>query len=94
MTSRFEGFPITFTEALYFGNYILTSPVSSAAHITAQGKYGKVVNEDALEFAAAIEQSIADSFLNQQKYEEIQAFAKDNFTWTRLIKKLAENLKI
>src|SRR5690606_8696614 len=25
MTSRFEGFPITFSEALYFGNYIITT---------------------------------------------------------------------
>jgi len=92
LSSRFEGFPIAFSEALYYGNYILTSPVSSAEHITANGKYGRVVKAEAAEFSKAIRESISDGFLNEKFYEEIRSFSKENFTWPDIVKKLADKL--
>lgn len=91
LTSRWESFGIVFTEALYFGNYIITSPVSSAAYITANGKYGTIA--EASEFSKAIQKSIEPGFLKTQRYEEIKSFAKKNFTWTGIIKKLSDKLK-
>ncbi|MFA6947265.1 MAG: glycosyltransferase family 4 protein [Pedobacter sp.] len=93
LTSRFEGFPITFPEALYFGNYIISSPVSSASHITNNDQFGKVVKAEASEFAKAIQNSIEPGFLTAQGYEEIRSFAKKNFTWSGIIKKLSDKLK-
>lgn len=93
LTSRFEGFPITFPEALYFGNYIISTPVSSASHITANGEYGAIVKAEPKEVARALENCIQEGFLNQQRYEEIRSFSKDNFTWPGLIKKLSAKLK-
>ena len=93
LSSRHEGFPIAYSEALYFGNYIISSPVSSAKHITSNGKYGKVVNAEAAEFSKAIQESISDGFLNEKFYEEIRSFSKSNFTWPGIIKILADKLK-
>ena len=93
LSSRFEGFPIAFPEALYFGNYLISSPVSSAEHITSKGKYGTVAKADAHEFSKAIQNSIEPGFLSSQRYEEIRRFSKDNFTWPGIVKKLADQIK-
>ena len=93
LSSRHEGFPIAFPEALYFGNYLISSPVSSAEHITSKGKYGTVAKADAHEFSKAIQNSIEPGFLSSQRYEEIRRFSKDNFTWPGIVKKLADQIK-
>ena len=93
LSSRYEGFPIAFPEALYFGNYLISSPVSSAEHITSKGKYGTVAKADAHEFSKAIQNSIEPGFLSSQRYEEIRRFSKDNFTWPGIVKTLADQIK-
>ena len=93
LSSRYEGFPIAFPEALYFGNYLISSPVSSAEHITSSGKYGTVARADAHEFSKAIQNSIELGFLSSQRYEEIRRFSKDNFTWPGIVKKLADQIR-
>jgi glycosyltransferase involved in cell wall biosynthesis len=93
LSSRHEGFPIAFSEALYFGNYLISSPVSSAEHITLKGKYGTVARADAHEFSKAIQNSIEPGFLSSQRYQEIRSFSKENFTWPGIVKKLADQIK-
>ena len=93
LSSRYEGFPIAFPEALYFGNYLISSPVSSAEHITSKGKYGTVAKADAHEFSNALQNSIEPGFLSSQRYEEIRRFSKENFTWPGIVKKLADQIK-
>ena len=93
LTSRFEGFPIIFPEALYFGNYIISSFVSSAEQITQNGQYGMIVKSDPKDFAAAIGESIADGFMTAQLYEDILRFSRINFTWPGILKKLSYKLK-
>lgn len=93
LSSRFEGFPISFSEALYFGNYIISTPVSSSAHITDYGRFGKLVKPEAQAFADSIQESIADGYLSADRYEEIHQFAAANFTWPHIIKILSGKLK-
>lgn len=93
LTSRWEGFCIVFPEALYFGNYIISSSVSGADYITAYGKFGTVVEGGASEFSKALQNSINPGFLSTQRCEEIKDFSKNNFTWSGIIKKLSDNLK-
>ncbi|WP_276359532.1 glycosyltransferase family 4 protein [Daejeonella sp. H1SJ63] len=93
LTSRFEGFPITFPEALYFGNYIISSLVSSVNQITNNGQYGRIVKSYPREFAAAIGESIADDFLTAERFEDTRRFSRINFTWPSIIKKLSDKLK-
>lgn len=93
LTSRFEGFPIVFPEALYFGNYIITSPISSARHITNNDEFGKVVKAEASAFASAIQDFIAQDFLTSRNFEDSIKFSRTNFTWSVIIKKLSDKLK-
>jgi glycosyltransferase involved in cell wall biosynthesis len=93
LTSRFEGFPITFPEALYFGNYIISTPVSGSREITNNGQYGKVVKAEGADFATSIQECIANGFLTTGRFEAIRKFSKTNFTWPRIIAKLEDKLK-
>lgn len=92
LSSRHEGFPIAFPEALYFGNHIITSPVSSAKHITENGQYGIIAEPTAQDFAMAIQKSIAPNYLSEEKFRAIRDFSMNNFVWTKIVKKLAEKL--
>jgi glycosyltransferase involved in cell wall biosynthesis len=93
LTSRFEGFPITFPEALYFGNHIISTPVSSALQITNYSQFGKVVKAETKDFAAAIQEGIEEGFLTSKRYESTLKFSIANFTWQGIIKKLSDKLK-
>ncbi|HEY1061481.1 MAG TPA: glycosyltransferase [Daejeonella sp.] len=93
LTSRFEGFPITFPEALYFGNYIISTSVSSSLHITNNGEFGKVVKTDAREFSLAIQECITEGFLTSKRFEDTLKFSRANFTWPGIVKQLSDKLK-
>ncbi len=93
LTSRFEGFPITFPEALFFGNYIISTPVSSALQITNNNLVGKVVKSEAPDFALAIQGCMKEGFLTARRYEDILKFSRTNFTWPGIVKKLSDKLK-
>lgn len=93
LTSRFEGFPITFPEALYFGNYIISTPVSSSLHITNNGEFGRVVKTDAREFSLAIQECITEGFLTSKRFEDTLKFSRANFTWPDIVKQLSDKLK-
>lgn len=43
LTSRFESFGIVLVEALYFGNYIISTPIASIDYITDNGRLGQIV---------------------------------------------------
>lgn len=92
LTSRWEGFPIVFSEALHFGNYIITTPVSSAEQITKNGQYGTIVNADVQELSKEIQNCMEDSFLNAERFEEIKSYSEENYTWSGIIKKLSNKL--
>ena len=93
LTSRFEGFPITFPEALYFGNFIISSPVSSALEITNNSEFGKILKAEAKDFSFAIQECIEEGFLNSKLYENSLEFSIANFSWPGIVRKLSDKLK-
>lgn len=93
LTSRFEGFPIVFPEALYFGNYIISTRVSSSEHITNHGQFGKIVKAEVPELAASVQECIADDFLTVGRFDGIRQFAETYFTWPGIVERLADKLK-
>lgn len=94
MTSRYEGFPLVFPEALYFGNFIVTTDVSGAYDITLNEKYGRVIkNDDVKEYASVLTDLINTSFLNEKICTEIIDFAKEKFTWQSIVKDLNTKIK-
>lgn len=92
LTSRFEGFPITFPEALYFGNYIISTPVSGADYTINKGESGRVVRADIKEFAEAINECISEGYLTTRRFKNTLQFSRTHFTWPGIVQKLGNKL--
>ena len=93
MSSRYEGFPLVYPEVLYFGNYIFTTDVSGAKDITKNGKYGTIINStNPVEYSRILEKLIHSDEINSDLTAEIKLFAKENYTWQKIIKHLDENI--
>ncbi|WP_276348742.1 glycosyltransferase [Daejeonella sp. JGW-45] len=88
MTSRFEGFPIAFAEASYFGNYIISTPVSSASYVTGNGRLGTVAEARPEAVSAAISKAISEGFLDADLHLEIKNFAGLNLTWQKIVRRI------
>lgn len=91
MTSRFEGFPIAFAEASYFGNYIISTPVSGSSYVTDRG-LGIVVEGEPVKFSAAISRAISDGFITENTHRAITAFARTNLSWKTIIHRITSYL--
>ena len=93
MTSRYEGFPLVFPEAIYFGNYIITTDVSGANDITNNGQFGVIVrNLTSENYAQILNNLITSEKLDNSFCKDIKTFAIENFTWQSIIKKLNRKL--
>lgn len=89
LTSLWEGFPLVFPEAIYFGNYIVSTDVSAVKDITANGKYGIVSQDFTSEsYSKLLSELISSSTVNDELCEHIKRYAKENFTWQLIIKNL------
>lgn len=88
LTSRSEGFPLVFPEALRFGNYILTTDVSGSKDITANSTIGKVIsNNDCKMLRNEIEKILKNEIDTKEKYKESIDYSTKNFIWKNIIKK-------
>lgn len=93
LTSLYEGFPLVFPEALYFGNYIITTDVSGAKDITNNEKFGTIVKDFEVEtYSSSLQQLIKSLKLDNKYCENIKNFALENFTWQSIVKNLHEKL--
>lgn len=89
LTSRYEGFPLVFPEALRFGNYILTTDVSGAKDITKNSEIGKIIPVADIEaLKKELKNIIANKINLNKKYEESIKFCQENFIWSEILKKL------
>lgn len=93
LTSRYEGFPLVFPEAIYFGNYIITTDVSGANDITNNEQFGVIVRNPTSEnYAQILNNLITSEKLDSSFCKDIKTFAIENFTWQSIIKKLNRKL--
>lgn len=93
LTSLYEGFPNVFAEALYFGDYILTTSVSSAEYVTKGGSLGEVIPIDGVQ---ALRDSLS-AIINGEKdlkniFPHILDFS-EGFKWSGAIQPLAQLIK-
>lgn len=92
MTSREEGFANVFLEALHFGNYIITTRVSSATDVTDYDKLGTIVEQDDLEnFVKKLSFAMENREFLESKYYETREFSK-RFIWENIVRKLSEKI--
>ena len=87
LTSRREGFPLVYPEALRFGNYIITTKVSGAEDITNYNKIGKIIEiEDSNALNNELVKVIGGQIDLKKKYELSIEWSKKNFIWERILK--------
>lgn len=91
LTSLFESFGLVFTEALYFGNYIVSTEVDSIDYITDSGRLGKTVRSEA-ELARIFTAIIRGDLDISRCYESIVAHS-EKFRWTHNLKVLDERIR-
>jgi len=93
MSSRYEGFPLVYPEVVYFGNYIFTTDVSGAKDITDNEKYGTIVKSfSAEDYSKKLSEILEKYNIDESFCDEIKGFAKENFTWQKIIKNLDKNI--
>lgn len=86
LTSDYEGYPLVFPEALYCGNFIISTDVSGACEATKNGRFGRTVpvgDVDAL--STAIAQSIANPNILEPAARDGKNYTRENFNWQNLI---------
>lgn len=89
LTSYSEGFPLVFPEALYYGNYIVSTKVGADVDITNQGQLGHSVDiNDYKGLANILEDIINGKNKIEDKYYKIIKFCDDIFLWEKIIDEL------
>ncbi|MEA9442491.1 glycosyltransferase [Aeromonas caviae] len=80
MSSRYEGFSLAMMEAAYFGNVIISTPVSGVDDITAEGKYGVIIPHDnVVELSSLINTITSDDAFFEKQHEEKLNYINSNF---------------
>lgn len=99
LTSRYEGFPLVFPEAIYFGDYVVSTKFGADEDITKDGVLGKRIDQDDITGLTNAFQEIIDN-PNElgAKYQEIMKYSRGNFVWDKILEriysKLYENNKV
>lgn len=86
MTSRYESFGFVCAEALSYGNYLLTTPVSAATDFVPNDGIGKIVNT-AKELAEEVNDLIANPEKLSTTYSSIINHSK-SFRWSAICRSL------
>ena len=93
LTSLYEGFPNVFAEALYFGDYILTTAVSSAEYVTNHGSLGEVIPIDDVQTLRDSLNAIFNGRKNlKEVFPRILAYS-EGFKWSGAVQPLARLIK-
>jgi glycosyltransferase involved in cell wall biosynthesis len=92
LTSRWEGFPLVFPEALHYGNYIVTTNVSGAVDITDHGKLGAIISDDSPEsFKEVLSCVFRGERSNKATFHAIVAHG-EKYSWRTIIPKLHDKI--
>lgn len=93
LTSPKEGFPIVYSEALAFGNYIITTNVSGSRDILDNGKLGKVIEVGDV---GALRAALCDVFESrvdlESNYEEAIKLSDSKFNWKKLVEVVGDRI--
>lgn len=91
LTSRYESFGLVLAEALYFGNYLLTTPVAPAAFLTDSERVGRIVRTEA-ELAEMLGQIAGGAFDTEPFYEPARNYS-ERFRWSAIVPGLDRALR-
>lgn len=93
LTSPKEGFANVFTEALFFGDYIITTPVLSSDEITKDGTIGEITPfNDSTELGNRLQRLIDNQEILESNHKKAIELCKNRFIWSNLIKTVAAKI--
>jgi glycosyltransferase involved in cell wall biosynthesis len=94
LTSRFEGFPLIFGEAQSFGNYMISTDVSSIREILVDGRYGDVIDAAGGKPLDVLLQNFIDrSMYTKERADELVAYASKKYEWRTILRAVDENIR-
>lgn len=89
LTSRYESFGFVLLEAMYFGNYVISSDLPSARDITNDGMVGSLFPAgDVQRLAERITDAIKGDAELVENGRRAHGFVRDNFNWKDISVKL------
>lgn len=91
LTSRWESFGIVLVEALYWNNYILSTPIAPIQEITNNETVGKVVSDEK-ELSYILQQTI-DGDIDLSIYQEQIAEHAKKYIWKDILQVLHEKIE-
>lgn len=87
LTSRWGSFEIVLSEALRFGDYIITTNVGTATEITDNRKIGVVTEiENIIQFKNEVLKIIDNKINLEEKYNKSLELSKRQFLWNEIVK--------
>ena len=94
LTSRYEGFPLVFGEAIKNGCFIISTRLSPAWDITNNKQFGDLFEIDNVDqLANMLEKYCNDGARLQKACIEVQEFAYKKFHWTKICSKIDDLLE-
>jgi glycosyltransferase involved in cell wall biosynthesis len=89
LTSRYEGFPLVFLEAITSGCSIISTAFSSAFDITDNGKYGELLlTDNSKELTLKLYELISDEAKLEKNCSDLQNFANEHYSWLNICKNI------
>lgn len=88
LTSNSEGFPLVLPEAIANGCYTIMTDLAPAYDISNNGEFGAIFQIGDYKKLSYILQGIIDNEFILPKFENVRDFAKYNFDWNVIVKKL------
>lgn len=89
LTSRWEGFPLVFTEAMKAGCFIVSSDIPAAHDVVNENRYGLLFPvDDAPALSKALQLAVSDQQQLAKVCRDIQDYAYDNFYWPAICQRL------
>jgi glycosyltransferase involved in cell wall biosynthesis len=86
LTSNKEGFPLVYSEALYFRNFIITTDVSGSAEATDSGKLGIIFPKNDYKQLETHLSKIFSSEIDISVYQdEIYNYSQKYFVWEKIL---------
>lgn len=94
LTSIFEGMANVLSEALSFGNYIITTPVSGTEEYVSSREFGQFVDiGDTSQLSCAIQQIIDDDSILRTSVQKAHYKSETEFNWTTLLRPVAKRIQ-
>lgn len=95
LTSRSEGFPLVFPEAIFFGDYVVSTKIGADEDITKGGTLGKRIDIDDVDTLSNTLQEIIDNTNDiSTKYKDIIKYSRENFVWDKILEKIYSKLYV